>query len=349
MTARLAWPRLSGALLSGALLLAALLLAAAAQLATGTVAIPLAELPGHVILEAVRLPRLIIVLLAGAMLGLAGAILQTVTRNPLAEPGLMGVTAGAVLAIVAAIILPWHAGGQGMIRETGPHLGLMGVAGGMAAGALSHALSRHQGSSRPALLVLMGVLVSGSASAITIVLLLSADENQLRMVLHWTIGSASGRGWVHVEMLAPFAAAGLALGLLSAGLANALQLGDGVAAALGLRVERARLLLIFAAAVLTAGAVSVVGGIGFVGLIGPHLARMLVGHDARRLFPTAALVAALLLTWADLGARSFPLGWIEAWTRAPVPAPTGLPVGVVTPLLGVPFFLWLILARRGGA
>jgi iron complex transport system permease protein len=328
------------------ILLAALVAAALAQLAIGTVAIPLAELPDHIILHAVRLPRLIVVLLAGSMLGLAGALLQTVTRNPLAEPGLMGVSAGAVLAIVAAIIIASRAEGLGVVRETGWHLGLAGVAGGMAAGALTYALSRHHGASRPVLLVLMGVLVAGSASALTSVLLLTADENQLRLVLHWTIGSTNGRGWVHVEMLLPYAAAGLAMGLLSAGVANALQLGDGVAAGLGLRVEHARLLLIFAAAVLTAGAVSVVGGIGFVGLIGPHLARMLVGNDARKLFPAAALVAALLLTVADLGARTFPLGWIEAWTRSPVPAPTGLPVGVVTPLLGVPFFLWLVFARR---
>jgi len=331
------------------LLLAALLAASAAQLAIGTVAIPLAELPDHIILHAVRLPRLIVVLLAGAMLGLAGALLQTVTRNPLAEPGLMGVTAGAVLAIVATIILASRSEGLGIIRETGWHLGLAGVAGGMVAGALTYALSHHHGTTRPVLLVLMGVLVAGSASALTSVLLLTADENQLRLVLHWTIGSTNGRGWVHVEMLLPYAAAGLAIGLLSAGVANALQLGDGVAAGLGVRVEHARLLLIFAAAVLTAGAVSVVGGIGFIGLIGPHLARMLVGNDARRLFPAAALVAALLLTLADLGARTFPLGWIEAWTRSPVPAPTGLPVGVVTPLLGVPFFLWLVFSGRGAA
>jgi iron complex transport system permease protein len=282
------------------------------------------------------------------MLGLAGAILQAVTRNPLAEPGLMGVSAGAVLAIVIVILAASRAEGLGIVRETGWHLGLAGVAGGMAAGALTYALSRHHGASRPTLLVLMGVLVAGAASAITSALLLTADENQLRLVLHWTIGSTSGRGWVHVEMIAPYAVVGLAMGLLAAGLANALALGDGVAAGLGLRVERARLLLIFAAAVLTAGAVSVVGGIGFVGLIGPHLARMLVGNDARRLFPAAALAAAVLLLIADLGARSTPLGWIEAWTRSPVPAPTGVPVGVMTPLLGVPFFLWLVFARRRG-
>ncbi|MBS7792340.1 iron ABC transporter permease [Roseococcus sp. SDR] len=336
MTGRAPWPMLAGLLL----------LTAVAHLTTGPVAIPLAELPDHVIVHAVRLPRLIVVLLAGAMLGLAGALLQTVTRNPLAEPGLMGVSAGAVLAIVLAIIAASRIEGLGMVRDTGWHLGLAGVAGGMLAGALTYALSRRHGVSRPVLLVLMGVLVAGSASAVTSMLLLTADDNQLRLVLHWTIGSTNGRGWVHVEMLAPYAAAGLSMGLLSAGIANALQLGDGVAACLGLRVEPARLMLIFAAAVLTAGAVSVVGGIGFVGLIGPHLARMLVGNDARRLFPAAALVAALLLTLADLGARSLPLGWIEAWSRSPVTAPSGIPVGVVTPLLGVPFFLWLVFAHR---
>jgi iron complex transport system permease protein len=336
MTARALWPVLAGLIL----------LTAAAHLATGIAAVPLADLASSLVVHAVRLPRLLVVFMAGAMLGLAGALLQAVTRNPLAEPGLMGVSAGAVLGIVITIVAASRLEGLGIVRETGWHLGLAGIAGGMAAGALTYSLA-WQGGSRPALLVLMGVLVAGSASALTAVLLLTADENQLRLVLHWTIGSTNNRGWVHVEMILPFAVAGLAVGFASAGVANVLQLGDGVAAGLGLRVERARLLLILVAAVLTAGAVSVVGGIGFVGLIGPHCARLLVGNDARRLFPAAALVAALLLLAADFGARSFPLGWIEAWTRGPVPAPSGIPVGVVTPMLGVPFFLWLVFSRRG--
>jgi iron complex transport system permease protein len=290
-----------------------------------------------------RLPRALIAVTAGGMLGLAGAILQSVTRNPLAEPGLMGVTGGAVLAIVIAIV---SVSGQSVGgNDSGLALPLMGMGGGMLAALLSYLLSYDRGSD-PTRLVLVGVLVGGMCSAFTSLLLLWADDYQIQRILMWTIGSTSGRVWVHWYTIAPFAAVTLPLGLLCAGVANALQLGDSVARGLGQRVEWSRLMLLFIASALTAGAISVVGGIGFIGLIGPHIARRIVGSDARRLFPVSAAFTAILLIGSDIVARTLSLGWLAFFTKLALPETAWLPVGAVTAMLGAPFFLFLLLNRK---
>jgi iron complex transport system permease protein len=146
-------------------------------------------------------------------------------------------------------------------------------------------------------------------------------------------------------MLWPFALAALPLGMLSAGLANALQLGDDVASGLGVHLQAARGALLLVSVMLDASAVAVVGPVGFIGLIGPHMARMLFGGDARRLFPLSALVSAMLLIAADILARTLTLGWIGGLTGLDVPDNAGIPVGAVTALLGAPFFLYLLLRR----
>lgn len=291
-----------------------------------------------------RLPRALVALTAGGMLGLAGAILQTVTRNPLAEPGLMGVSSGGVLAMIVYISFLSKAADTSV--DSGLMLPLVGVIGGMTAAALTYLLSYQHGSD-PVRLVLTGVLVAGMCSAFSTLLLLWADEYQLQRILRWTIGSTSGRAWVHWDTLWPMALVALPLGLVCAGLANALQLGDGVARGLGMRVEYARLVLLFAASLLTAGAVAVVGAVGFIGLIGPHMARRIAGGDARRLFPLSIALTAILLITSDIIARTLTIGWIGAFTGLNVPENAGLPVGAVTAMLGAPFFLYLLL-RRGG-
>ena len=286
------------------------------------------------IVWSLRLPRALVALLAGAMLGTAGALLQIVTRNPLAEPGLTGVAGGAVLAIIVAIL--W--GGS----ETAALLPLWGVAGGLAAGCLAYLLSL-RGGTDPAALILMGVLVAGLCAALTTALLLGARETEMMRILRWTVGSTNGRVWTHLHTLLPYAALGLPLAFLSAGLANALSLGDGIARALGQRVEGARLWLLLVAAVLTAGAVAVVGAVGLIGLIGPHVARSLAGEDARRLLPLSAVITGALLLGADILARTLELSWAGTVTGLNLPEGAGLPVGAVTALLGVPFFLVLLL------
>jgi iron complex transport system permease protein len=172
--------------------------------------------------------------------------------------------------------------------------------------------------------------------------LLIRNTEALGSILLWLIGSLNGRVWTHWALLWPWALVALPLGLLSAGLANALQLGDEIAGGLGLAIERARAVLLAIAVLLTAGAIAVVGAIGFVGLIGPHLARRLVGEDARRVFPVSVVLSAGLLLGADTLAQLLTLNPPFATT----PYRAGLPVGAVTALLGAPFFLYLLRQKQ---
>lgn len=295
-----------------------------------------------------RLPRALIALVAGGMLGLAGAILQTITRNPLAEPGLMGVSSGAVLAIVLFIVI----GAGGTIWEvvdSGLVLPLVGMVGGLASGLLVYLLSYQRGAvggTDPMRLVLVGVLVAGINNAFISVVLLAARSDEIRRVLRWTIGSTNGRVWVHWDTIWPIALLAIPLGLLAIGLANVLQLGDGIAKGLGLKVERVRFMLLAIAALLTAGAVSVVGAVGFIGLIGPHSARLVAGGDVRRLFPLSVVFTAIILIVSDIAARTLTIGWLGLITGLDIPQTAGLPVGAVTALLGAPFFLFLLLKGK---
>lgn len=277
-----------------------------------------------------RLPRTLIALVAGAMLGLAGAILQAVTRNPLAEPGLLGVSAGSVLLIVV-----WLTFGNGEAGHALP-VPLFALVGGMGTVCLVYVISWNRRGDT-ARLALAGVLVGSVLQSCTSLILLRHTE-AVGSILLWTIGSLNARVWVHWDSLWPWALLAMPLGLLSAGIANALQLGDGMASGVGLPVKRSKAILLVISALLTAGAVSVVGAVGFIGLIGPHIARKLVGMDARRLFPFSALVAAVLLLGADVIAQvvSFEI---------PLPGiglQGSLPVGAVTAFMGAPFFLYLI-------
>jgi len=291
-----------------------------------------------------RFPRALVALVAGGMIGLAGALLQSLTRNPLAEPGLLGVSAGGVLAVVLLIVL--RAGGaRESLPDSGLALPLAALLGGLGTGLLTYSLSWKNGAD-PVRLVLTGVLIGGLCSAFTSVLLLWSNEYQMMRIVRWTIGSTAGRVWVHWHTLWPVALVAIPLGLLCASLANALQLGDGIATGLGVRLERARAALLFAAALLDAGAVAVVGPISFVGLIGPHLARRVIGSDARRLLPLSMLLSALLLLAADIFARTLTIGWLGSLTGLAIPDGAGIPVGAVTALLGAPFFLYLLFRRQ---
>lgn len=277
-----------------------------------------------------RLPRALIAILAGAMLGLAGAILQAVLHNPLAEPGLTGVGAGCALAAVL-----WLSTGQALAMP-GHTLPLVALVGGLAAGLLVYALS-WGGQIDPLRLVLTGILVSAVLqSGVSLVILLGTEA--LGGALAWLIGSLNGRVWTHWAIMWPWACVALPLGLASAGVANVLQLGDDVASGLGLRREWARGGLLAVAALLTAGTVAVVGALGFIGLIGPHIARRLVGTDARRVFPLSIVLTAALLVGADMLAQTVTF----RTSVGGVDIRTGLPVGAVTALLGAPFFLYLI-------
>lgn len=274
-----------------------------------------------------RLPRTLIAIAAGAMLGLAGAIIQSVTRNPLAEPGLLGVSAGSVLMLVVYMAIM---GGSPNLSMDTPLFSLIG-------GVLSLAVIYLLGWSRRGdafRFAVFGLLISAFLSACTSLILLRHSE-AIGSILLWTIGSLNGRVWVHWNVIWPWFLVMVPLGLMSAGIANALQLGDGIARGIGVSVRMSRIGLLLIAAMLTAGAVSIVGAVGFIGLMGPHIARQIVGQDARRLFPFSALIASWLLVGADILSQGVSIPLLEG-TR-----PASLPVGAVTAFIGAPFFLYL--------
>jgi iron complex transport system permease protein len=278
----------------------------------------------HTVVWELRLPRALVAICAGAMLALAGAILQSLTGNPLAEPDLTGASAGGVLFAVLWLsrqLVGW---------DTAPpsaEVAVVALLGSLASGGLVYLLSWQRRTSAVRL-VLTGVLVSTILRALTSLVLLR-NQNAIGGIVLWIIGSLNGRTWVHWDAIWPWALLGVPLGLLCAGAANGLQLGDEIAAGLGMRIERVRALLLFVAVLLTAGAVSVVGALGFLGLIAPHLARRIVGDDARRVFPLSAVMGAILLLVADIVARS-------------VTQPNELPVGALMSLLGAPFLMFLL-------
>ncbi|MFT7709727.1 FecCD family ABC transporter permease [Clavibacter tessellarius] len=278
-----------------------------------------------------RAPRVLLALVTGASLALAGTVLQTLIRNPLADPFVLGIASGASLGAVAALVVGASAAGL---------LATLGVTGAAFAGAIGTlalvlALGRRGGRVDPARLVLVGVSISSLLQALTSWLQLQASPDQIAGVLFWLLGSVSGAAWSSLALPAIALAAGL-VGLLAAGRTlDALLLGDDRAASLGVDLSRARTLLFVVSALLTAAAVSVAGGVGFVGLIAPHLVRLVVGPAHRRLLPLAALVGGLFLVLADLAGRT-------------LTAPRELPLSIVTALVGVPVFLAVLLRSDAG-
>jgi iron complex transport system permease protein len=274
-----------------------------------------------------RLPRTLLAGLAGAGLALAGALMQAVVRNPLAEPYILGVSAGAGVGAVSVITL-------GSAAVAGLTLSAAAFAGALAATALVYLLARQQGVLAPTRMILSGVALGSLLSAVTSYLTLTTEAQNVFSVLFFLLGSVSAAtmGQLLVPAVALAVVTGYALTHTRA--LNALLIGDESATALGLDVSRFRTRLMLAAALLTGSVVAVSGGIGFVGLVIPHTARILVGAHHRRMLPVAILGGALFLMIADVLART-------------VAAPTEIPIGIVTAVAGAPFFLWLI--RQGRA
>lgn len=282
---------------------------------------------GRAILWELRAPRVVLGLLVGSMLAGAGAAYQGVFRNPLADPYLLGIAAGAGLGATLAIAVGFARIGGG--RITVPIAAFLGAA---AAVALTIGLSVRRGrAAPPATLVLAGVAVAAFLSAAqTAVLQRNADS--LRQVYAWLLGRLSTSAWDDVLLVLPYAAVGMLVLVLTAGALDVLAVGDEEAVALGLRPDRVRLLVLAAASLLTAVAVSVSGLIGFVGLVVPHGVRLLVGTSNRRVVPLSLLFGGAFLALADLGART-------------LTAPAELPLGVVTALVGAPAFLVVLRSQ----
>ena len=270
-----------------------------------------------------RLPRILAAVLVGAALGMSGSLLQGMLRNGLADPFLLGISAGAGLFAITMLSL-------GIFLSWIP---LAAWFGGLLTTIVVYFLARSREGISIERLILGGVAVSSLFGAIQSVLLLMAEDGRIQTALSWLIGSLNGRGWNEVTVAGAYISVALLLGCLLARAVNLLNLGDELAVSLGVNLLRDRILIGAVATLLAAGAVSVGGLIGFVGLIVPHGIRLLVGTDYRAVLPLSAVGGALVLTAADLLSR---LGAVE------------LPVGAVTALLGSPLFIWLLYNRKSG-
>ena len=271
-----------------------------------------------------RLPRIVLAVLVGAALAVSGAVLQGLTRNALADPGILGISNGAALAAVALLIyfdnvpialLPWAAFGGALVTA-----------------ALIY-LFAWRGGSSPLRLILVGIGFAAVSQALTTLMIVFGDINDVQGALVWLSGSVYGRDWGHVRVMALWLAALLPLAVLGARGLNALSLGDENAAGLGVRLEKSRALLILLSVALAAGAVATAGTIGFVGLVAPHITRRLVGPGHEGLLPATALTGGLMVLAADFVGRT-------------VIAPSQLPAGIVTAMLGAPYFMYLLWRYR---
>lgn len=275
----------------------------------------------------IRLPRVLLAGLVGGTLAYSGAAYQGVFRNPLADPYLLGVAAGAGLAATVVIVGPVPAtyGNFSLIT-------LAAFGGAVAAVALTYGLARMGGTTPTTTLILAGVAVSALAVSATSYLMLAHQRDTIS-VLSWLLGGFNNSGWNKMWFIAPYAVPAAAIIFLHGRLLNVMQLDEQQAQQLGVDVERTRLIVLVASSLATAAAVSVAGIIGFVGLIVPHAVRLLLGPDYRRLLPLAAILGASFLILADLAART-------------AISPGELPVGVITAFLGAPFFLYLLRRQR---
>ncbi|MBD2355460.1 iron ABC transporter permease [Tolypothrix sp. FACHB-123] len=281
--------------------------------------------PDHAfVIHNLRLPRTLVAFMVGIALAISGTILQGITRNPLADPGIIGINAGASLAAVTVIVL----------LPSAPiyTLPLSAFAGALLMAGLIYSLAWNNGSS-PVLFILMGVGLSAIASAFTSLLITFGDIYSVSDALVWLAGSVYGRTWEQVFSFLPWLIVFVPMALILARHLNALNLGDDVAKGLGTRVEWQRGLLVLVGVGLAGAAVATAGMIGFVGLIAPHLGRQLVGTNHQGLIPTSALLGGMLVVAADFFGRT-------------IFAPIEIPCGVVTAAIGAPYFLYLLIRNR---
>ncbi len=313
----------------------AALIAAGVGLAVGGDALPLSQVMhalanphardvAHTILWQLRLPRVLCAALVGAALALAGVQLQGMLRNPLVDPYLIGTSAGAAVAIAVALAF-------GVALSFLPALGFLG---GLGASLLVAALARRGGGIDATRLILAGVAISALLAASVALLSVLARSVSFQLTLQaWLVGSLAGRGWSDRRFAVPYAVVGAIVAIGNIRALDALRIGDVRARGIGLDIERAQWSILGSATLLTAAAVSLAGMVGFVGLIVPHLARRIVGSDARALLPASAFLGAAMAIAADAIARS-------------IIAPRELPLGIVLAFAGIPIFIVIYLRRE---
>ncbi|GAA1677302.1 iron ABC transporter permease [Glycomyces endophyticus] len=281
---------------------------------------------GESVLWNIRFPRVVLGVLVGAGLACAGALMQGMFGNPLAEPGIIGVSSGAAVGAVCAIAFGFTFAGNWTIS-------LCAFVAGLATVTLVYVLSRSGGRTEVVTLVLTGVAVNGLAGALIGIFIFYADNDEITAITFWQMGSLSQATWPKILAVLPLAAIGLLLAPAYARRLDLLALGERPARHLGVDVERLRLHLIVIVALLTGAAVAVSGVIGFIGLVVPHLVRMATGPGHRALLPLSTIGGAAVIVWADLAART-------------VAAPAEIPLGILTALVGSPFFFWLLRRTR---
>ncbi len=288
----------------------------------------------RIIIHDIRMPRVIMGVLIGASLAVSGAVMQGLFRNPLADPGLIGISAGAGLGAATIIVL-----GAGALAPMTALLGIFALpmaafAGGLATTLALYRISTREGKTSVATMLLAGIALAAMAMALTGLLIFMADDRQLRDLTFWSLGSLSGATWAKIGAVAPIMILALACAPFLARGLNALSLGEATANHLGIPVQRLKYVAIVSVAAATGASVAVSGGIAFVGIVVPHLLRLLIGSDNRFLLPASALLGASLLLLADAASRT-------------IVAPAELPIGIVTAAVGAPFFLWILLRSRG--
>lgn len=287
----------------------------------------------YLVIMNIRLPRLILGVMVGAALSVSGVLMQGLFRNPLADPGIMGISSGAGLGAVSMIVL------GGSMPSISLLLGKFHIAIGAFIGALIttfilYAIATRQGRTSIATMLLAGITLSALCASVLGILVFMANDHQLRDITFWNLGSLAGTTWSRVWLCCPFILSGLLFSPFLTRAMNAFSLGEAVAGHLGFSVQRTKYFVILLVALMCGAAVAVSGIIGFIGIVIPHILRLTIGPDHRYLIIGSALLGASILILADTFSRF-------------IVAPAELPIGIVTSLLGAPFFLWILLRQRG--
>ena len=325
---------------------ASLVMVSVASVLYGSVEIPLASLlaivqetiglhpngevsDGHrYIIVDLRLPRALLAIFIGAALSISGAMMQGLFRNPLADPGLLGVSSGAALGAASVIVLGWT-----LPLIPSLTLPVAAFVGGIAATVVVMSLSLRSGKASVANMLLAGIAINALCGAATGLLVYVADDEELRTLTFWTMGSLGGASWMDLPHIAGLAFGPALIGLVLARSVNALLLGESEAKLLGVNVEQLKVVIVVLVCIIMGTSVALTGMIGFVGLVVPHLCRMLLGSDNRRVFLGSILLGATLLLGADVLSRV-------------IVSPAELPIGIVTSVVGGPFFLFLLYRSR---
>jgi len=288
----------------------------------------------QVVLWDIRMPRMILGICVGASLAVSGAVMQGLFRNPLADPGIVGVSAGASLGAITAIVLSGLLPLAAMAWLGFWLVPLAAFLGGWGSTILLYRVSTRRGRTSVATMLLAGIALGALAGALSGILVYMADDAQLRDLTFWGLGSLAGATWAKVLVAGPVIVLSILVATsLGHGL-NGLAFGEATASHMGIPVQRIKNAAILAVAAATGAAVAVSGGIGFIGIVVPHLLRLSTGPDHQPLLLNAALLGASLLLVADVISRV-------------IIAPAELPIGIVTAVLGAPVFLWILLRRRG--